>query len=163
MTKQRKPLNWTEFELCWGTRSPSGEFIPNPLGNPVRVTGETMANDAVVIALGEQAFAIYGPASFARLLAWRLRQPSPSRAVLDDIARMLDPSEDGYLKLKVVRHRKGKTATRSVNDAAIAKAILRSQQKLGRKRLSKTAVGTIADQFEVSEAKVRKVISQIRK
>jgi hypothetical protein len=161
MTKQRKPLNWTEFELCWGTHSPSGEFIPS--GKTVRVTRETMASDALRMALDEQLFAIQGAASVAQLLARQLRQPSPSRAVLDQIARMLDPSDDGYLKLKVVRHRKGKTATRYVNDAAIAKAFREIQQQLNATAKSKhgitgRTVNKVAKLLGVSPAKVRKVI-----
>jgi hypothetical protein len=160
MTKQRKPLNWTEYELCWGTYSPSGEFIPS--GKTVRVTRET-DNDALGMALDEQVFDVQGPASFAELLAWRLRQPSPSRAVLDQIARMLDPSDDGYLKLKVVRHRKGKTAAKYVNDAAIAKAFREIRQQLIATAKSKhgitgRTVKKVAELFEISPSKVRKAI-----
>jgi len=158
MTKQRKPLNWTEYELCWATRSPSGEYIPTPSGKTVHVTRETV-DDALGMALDEQLFAIKGPASVARLLAWRLRQPSPSRTVLDQIARMLDPSDDGHLKLKVVRHHKGKTATRYVNDAAIAKAVKKNTEARGNKHgTQKKAVAEVAKQFEVSEATVLKAI-----
>jgi hypothetical protein len=158
MTKQRKPLNWTEFELCWGTRSSSGELIPEPSGKTVHVTRETAA-DTLDMALIEQAFAIKGPDTVARLLAWRLRQPSPSRTILDQIARMLDPSDDGYLKLKVVRHRRGKTATRNVNDAAIAKAVKKGVEvRRNRHGKQKIAVREVAKQFGYSRAKVLKAI-----
>src|SRR5262249_30304500 len=147
MTKQQKP-----------------EYVPGiPQGKVVHVTREMMDNDAVGMALDEQLFDIEGPTSFASLLAWRLRQPSPPRVVLDQIARMLDPQTDDYIKLVVVRRRKGRTMTKRVNDVAIAKAVIGSQQKLGRKRLSKEEVGEIANRFEISDAKVRKVISQTRK
>jgi len=129
-----------------------------PQGKVVRVTPE-ISDDAVDTALIEQAFAIKGPASVARLLAWRLRQPSPSRAVLDQIARMLDPSDDGYLKLRVVRHRRGKTATRNVNDAAIAKAVKKGVEARGNKHgKQKMAVAEVAKQFGVSKATVLKAI-----
>jgi hypothetical protein len=146
------------------TKQQKTENVPVPQGKVIYVTREMMDNDdAVGMALDEQLFAIEGPTSFASLLVWRLRQPSPARVVLDQIARMLDPSEDSYLKLKVVRQKKGKTATKYVNDAAVAKAIRQSQQELGRKSLSKTERGEIADRFGISDAKVRQVISRIRK
>jgi hypothetical protein len=145
------------------TKQQKTETVPVPQGKVVHVTREMTDNDAVGMALDEQLFAIQGPTSIASLLAWRLRQPSPGRVILDQIARMLDPSEDSYLKLKVVRQKKGKSATKYVNDAAIAKAILQSQQELGRKSLSKTERGEIADRFGISDAKVRQVISRIRK
>jgi hypothetical protein len=119
--------------------------------------------DSVYRALIEQLFLMGGPTAVAEFLAARLRDPSPHRDVLDMVARSLDPQNDDYLKLLVVRQRRGKRWTKHVNDQAIAKTILRYRQELGRKRLSKVAVGDIADQFEISEAKVRKVISQIQK
>jgi hypothetical protein len=114
-------------------------------------------------ALVEQLFETRGADAVASLLAEKLGLPDPDPNVIATVARWLDPQTDDYIKLVVVRRRRGKTMTKRVNDVAIAKAIIRSQQKLGRKRLSKEEVGEIADQFEISDAKVRKVISQIRK
>jgi hypothetical protein len=119
--------------------------------------------DAIDMALIEQLYEINGPATVARLLAWRLRKPSPRREVLDMVARWLDPESNDCFKLVVARRRGGKSPTKQLNDQTIAKAILRSQQRLGWKRLSKEEVGDIADQFNISDAKVRKVISQIQK
>jgi hypothetical protein len=143
MTKQQKP-----------------EYVPGvPQGKVVHVTREMMYNDAVGMALDEQLFAIEGPTSIASLLAWRLRQPSPPRVVLDEIARMLDPSEDSYLKLRVVRQKKGKSATTYVNDSAIAEAVRKNTQARGNKHgAQKKAVAEVAKQFEVSKAKVLKAI-----
>jgi hypothetical protein len=150
MTKQQPP---------WYTLRGKDVYEYTPQGKVVRVTREMMDNDAVGIALDEQVFAIKGPASFARLLAWRLRQPSPSRAVLDQIARMLDPSDDSYLKLKVVRHRKGKTATRYVNDAAIVKAVKKGVEARRNKHgKQKMAVTEVAQQLGISRATVLKAL-----
>jgi hypothetical protein len=88
------------------TKQSKTEYVP--AGKVVHVTREMMDNDAVGTALDEQLFAIQGPTSIASLLAWRLRQPSPSRDVLDQIARMLDPSEDSYLKLESGASEEGK-------------------------------------------------------
>jgi NACalpha-BTF3-like transcription factor len=139
------------------TKQPKTEYVP--AGKVVHVTREMMDNDAVRMALDEQLFAIQGPTSIASLLAWRLRQPSPSRVVLNQIARMLDPSEDSYLKLKVVRQKKGKTATKYVNDVAIAKAVKKNMEARGNKHgAQKKAVAAVAEQFEVSKASVLKAI-----
>jgi hypothetical protein len=141
------------------TKQREAEYVPIPPGKPVHVDRETIASDAVDMALIEQAFAIKGSATVARLLVWRLRQSSPSRAVLDQIARMLDPSDDGYLKLRVVRHRKGKTTTKNVNDAAIVKAVKKGvearRNKHGRQKM---AVAEVAKQFRLSKATVLKAI-----
>jgi hypothetical protein len=143
------------------TKQQNVEYIPAPGGKIVHAR-KMMPNDAVDMALIEQIFAIHGPASVARLLAWRLRQPSPRSAVLEGIARMLDPSEDGYLKLVVVRRRKAKTATRSVNDAAIAEAVKENMEARGNKRGSlKAAVAEVAGDFEVKEPTVRKALRNL--
>jgi hypothetical protein len=89
----------------------------------------------------------------------RLRNPSPWRVALDQIARMLDPSDNGYLKLKVVRHRRGRTAMKYVNDAAIAKAVKKGvearRNKHGRQKM---AVAEVAKQFGISKATVLKAM-----
>jgi hypothetical protein len=134
MTKQR--INWNEFHI---------------IGD--------MDDDSLHMAHLEQILTIFGPTSTARLLAEQLRHPSTSRAVLDQIARMLDPSDNGYLKLKVVRHRRGKTATKYVNDAAIAKAVKKGVEARRNKHgKQKMAVREVAKQFGVSRATVLKAI-----
>jgi hypothetical protein len=136
MTKQRKPLNWNEFH----------------------VIGE-MDDGSLYMAHLEHVFAIFGSACIAEELAMRLRNPSPWRVALDQIARMLDPSDDGYLKLRVVRHRKGRTAMKYVNDAAIVKAVKKGvearRNKHGRQKM---AVAEVAKQFRVSKATVLKAL-----
>jgi hypothetical protein len=100
MTKQRNWMKyWNEFHVM------------------------EMDDGSLYMAWLEQNFALFGPACIAEELAMRLRNPSPWRVILDQIARMLDPSDNGYLKLEVVRHRKGKTARKYVEDAAIVKAV----------------------------------------
>jgi hypothetical protein len=136
MTKQRKPLNWNEFH----------------------VIGE-MDDGSLYMAHLEQNFAIFGPACIAEELAMRLRNPSPWRVALDQTARMLDPSDNGYLKLEVVRHRKGKTARKYVNDAAIVKAVKKNMEARSSKHgRQKMAVAIVAKQFGVSKATVLKAI-----
>jgi len=160
MTKQRKTECIPDFlALAWGPRA--GGNVPMARGKVVHVTRKMMANDADAIdmALLEQAFAIQGATSIASLLAWRLRQPSPNRAALNGIARMLDPSEDGHLKLKVVRNREGKTATRYINDATIAKAVKKDMEARGNKHGDQImAVKKVAKLFGVSKATVLKAI-----
>jgi hypothetical protein len=153
MTKQQPPwhiLRGKDVHEC----TPQGKVVHATPG---------ISDEVADTALLEQVLAIKGPAkgpaTVARLLAWRLRQPSPSRAVLDQIARMLDPSDDGYLKLRVVRHRKGRTATRYVNDAAMAKAVkilTEARGKLHGKQ--KKAVTDVAELFKVSRAAVLKAL-----
>jgi hypothetical protein len=144
------------------TKQRKTEYIPVPRGKTVHVSSrEMMANDAVDMALIEQLYEIKGPATVARLLAWRLRHPAPRHAALDLVARMLDPLDDGYLKLRVVRYRKGKTATKHVNDAAIARAFQEIQQHLNATAKSKHGITSrtvkrVATLFEISPSKVRK-------
>jgi hypothetical protein len=78
----------------------------------------------------------------ARFLAEGLRDPS-RRPGIADMARLLDPDNNASFKLEIVRHRHGRSSTKAVNDRAIVKAILKAQQELGRKRLSKKEVGDI--------------------
>ena len=130
----------------------------------VHVTAE-IADDALYMALLEQLFLKKGPDSIARLMAARLRDPSPHRAVLDLVAQMLDPQGDFFLKLVVVPRGRGKPETKlkwtkRVNDVAIAKAVLHYQQELGNKYGSgKRAVSQVAELFAVSEGKVRKAMA----
>jgi hypothetical protein len=155
MTKRKAdPVAW---ELKWIDQRTGKE-----LGKSIHAAAKPW-DDNIFAAAIEQFYTLNGPTAVADFLSTRLRHPSPPRALLNLVARLLDPQDNFSFKLVVERRRSGKSWTKHVNDAAIAEAILRSQQKLGRKRLSKKEVGDIADQFEISDAKVRKVKSQIRK
>jgi hypothetical protein len=121
-----------------------------------------MPVNAVYAALIEQLFEMQGPKSVARLFAERLRDPEPHPGVLCMVARCLEPQSDNRFELVLKRRRNGKSPTTQINDVAITKAI-NDRQALGKKRLSKADVGGIAVQLGISDAKVRKVISQIRK
>jgi hypothetical protein len=159
MTKQQKTEQIPELrEFVW---LPMSGKAPVPLAKVIHVTSEMMANDTVDMhmALIEQLFARQSPASVARLLTERLRDRSPHRGTLDLVARMLDPSEGGYLKLVLVRRRKGKTATRHVNDAAIAKAVKIKMEARGNKHGDqKKAVAEVTKLFNVKKATVLKAI-----
>jgi len=120
-----------------------------------------MDDDSVYKALIEQLFVMTGPTTVAELLAKLLRGPSPHRSVLDMVAGWLDPKSDDRFKLVVARRRTGKSPTKHVNDAALRAAVLRHQQQLGDIRgARKMAVGKTADQFQVSEAAVRKALAK---
>ena len=62
------------------TKQRETEYIP--VGKVVHAT-RGIATDAVHAATIEQLFAVKGPDTIARLLAARLRDPSPDRAILD--------------------------------------------------------------------------------
>jgi hypothetical protein len=159
MTKQQTTEQTPElWEFAW---LPISGKAPVP-GKVIHVTSEMIANDSVDmhVAFIEQLFANLGPAPVARLLTERLRDRSPHRGILDLVARMLDPSEGGYLKLVVVRRRKGRTATRYVNDAAIAKAVKKNMEARGNKHGDqRKAVAEVAKLFSVRKATVLKAIS----
>jgi hypothetical protein len=158
MTK-RKTKHIPEFlSLAWG---PKNGNVPVSLRKVIHVTKEMMANDTVDIdmALIEQIYEIQGPASVARLLAWRLRNPSPPRAVLNMVARWLDPEGDDCFKLVVVRQRVGKSPTKRINDITLKKAVVDYERALGSKHGSRTkAVKKVAKVFEVSKATVLKAL-----
>jgi hypothetical protein len=118
---------------------------------------------AVHAALYEQLYEMIGRVEFARHLAARLRDPSPHRTVLDAVARMLDPEGDDCFQVVVRRRRGGKSPTKHVKDAALAKAIVEQEQE-GRPKHGerKGADGKIADQFNISESKVRQVRGRLR-
>ena len=121
----------------------------------------SVTEDAVVTALYEQLYEQIGPAAFASFLAARLRDPSPHPANLLMVARWLDPQSNDSLALVAVRRRRGKTWRKRVNDAAVAERVFKYEQMFGGRRGSiKKIVGEVADQFEISEAKVRKVMRQ---
>jgi hypothetical protein len=99
MTKQG-PVAW---ELKWideRTGRESGKTIHAP-GKPW--------DDNIFAAAIEQLYALKGPTAVARLLSTRLRDRSPSRVVLNLVARLLDPQNNSdSFKLAVKRHRRGK-------------------------------------------------------
>src|SRR5262249_33293749 len=70
-------------------------------------------------AIVEQLFEARGADAVAELLAGLLRLPAPHPDVIATVARWLDPQTDDHIKLVVVRRRRGKSATKRVNDAAI--------------------------------------------
>jgi len=157
MTKRRPLSDMTKYEFMWVPCDGAGKESAIVHGGGAKTEQEIYA------AVMEQLFKTKGADAVASLLAAHLRLPTPHRDVIATVARWLDPQTDDYIKLVVVRRRSGKSQTKHVNDAAIAEAILRSQQEFGRGNLNKKAVSEIADQFKVSEAKIRQVISQIRK
>jgi hypothetical protein len=115
--------------------------------------------DEVYMALLEQLLEMRGPTAIERLFAERLRDPEPNRAILDTVARWLDPQNNYSLALGVVRRRCGKTWTKHVNDAAVAGAVLKYKKMSGDRRgIIKKIVGKVAEDFKISEAKVRQVI-----
>jgi hypothetical protein len=128
------------------------------------VHGSSRGSPVVLyMALYEQLFKSIGPTDFADLIAERLRDSPPHPAILEMVARWLDPKGDDFFKL-VVRRRRGKSWTKKANDLAIAESAAECKQALGGKHGSlKKAVGEIADRFEVSDAKVRKVMRSIPK
>jgi hypothetical protein len=133
-------------------------YTPAPKGRAVHAA-RGISTDAVYAALIEQLLAVNGPDAIARLLATRLRDPSPHRAILDMVARWLDPRGDDRFKLKVVRRRGGKSPTKSVNEIALVKAVAAYQRASGNKHgAQKKAVAEVADQFEVSKATVLKAL-----
>jgi hypothetical protein len=138
------------------TKQRETEYIP--VGKVVHAT-RGIATDAVHAAIIEQLFAVKGPDTIARLLAARLRDPSPDRAILDMVARWLDPQGDDCFKLKVERRRSGKSPTKSVNNIALVKAVAAYQRAFGNKHgHQKKAVAKVAKEFEVSKATVLKAI-----
>jgi len=157
MTKRQPLSDPTKYQFKWIPLDGVGKESAIVHGSGAKTPQELYA------VLVEQLFETRGADAIASLLAENLRLPDPDPDMIATVARWLDPQTDDYIKLVVVRRRGGKTMTKRVNDRAVAKAIIKSQQELGRKRLSKEEVGEIADQFEISDAKVRKVISQIRK
>jgi hypothetical protein len=153
MTRQG-PVAW---ELKWIDKE-TGEELGKSIYAPEKPWDEN------IFAAGiEQLYALRGPAAVAHFLSTRLRNPSSQpRAFFEMIARMIDPSEDGYLKLVVERRRSGKRWTRRANDAALAKAVTKYERALGNKRGSrKAAVGAVADLFNVGEGTVRKALRNL--
>jgi integrase len=145
-------------EFVW---LPMSGKAPVPLGKVIHVTREMMANDTVDMHMAfiERLFATQGPAPVAHFLAERLRDCPSHPGNLDLVARMLDPSEGGYLKLVLVRRRKGKTATRHVNDAAIAKAVKIKMEARGNKHGDqRKAVAEVVKLFNVKKATVLKAM-----
>jgi hypothetical protein len=115
------------------------------------------------MALYEELFKSIGSTDFADFIAERLRDSPPSPAILEMVARWLDPKGDDFFKLVVVRRRRGKSWTKKANDLAIGEAFAERKRALGGKHGNlKKAVGEIADQFGVSSAKVRKIMRSIR-
>jgi integrase len=159
MTKQQKTEQIPELrEFVW---LPMSGKAPVPLGKVIHVTKEMMANDTVDMHMAfiERLFATQGPAPVARYLTERLRDCPPHPGNLDLVARMLDPSEGGYLKLVLVRRRKGKTATRHINDAAIARAVKIKMEARGNKHGDqRKAVAEVAKLFNVKKATVLKAM-----
>jgi hypothetical protein len=117
------------------------------------------ANMAVI----EEIFAKTGADGLASLIATRLRNPCPDRAVLDAVARLLEPHDDDDLALVVVRRSAGNTKTRStqrLDDIKLAMAVLHCEQEdSGAKRgIRKRAVDTVANREGISKAKVLKAL-----
>jgi hypothetical protein len=120
----------------------------------------------VHMALLEQAFEtkrkIEGlaraKASMARFLAARLRDPDPSREILDTVARMLDGND--VFRLVLDQRSSGERYTKRVNDGAIAKA-LRQEIAAGKPKYG--MMQRVAKGLGVGPDKVRQVHAQIVK
>ena len=110
-------------------------------------------------AIMEPLFKVLSPDDVASFLAGYLRSPAPHPDVIATVSHWLDPQTDDYIKLVVLRRRDGKSVTKRVNDAAIAKAVLKYRQAAGNKRGSlKHIVAEIAARYGVSEPTVRKAM-----
>ena len=154
--KRIKTLMLHEFRCI---REDTGEVV----GKTIRALPKPWDEDAFFAATIEQLYGFGGPRAVASYLSKSLHDPSTSRIAINVITRLLDPQDNSSLRLAVQRRRSGKSWIKHVNDAPVARMIKKYQQTLGRKRLGKKTVGDIADQFKISPAKVRKVISQSRK
>jgi hypothetical protein len=111
------------------------------------------------MALYEELFKSIGPTDFADFIAKRLLDSPPNPAILEMVARGLDPKGDDFFKLVVVRRRRGKSWTKKANDLAIAEAVAESKRALGNKHGDqKKAVKEVAKHFDVSKARVLKTI-----
>ena len=145
-------------------RAPDGKVMAYdspPGGKPVHVTREMMKDPDFDIALLEQLLNIQGPKAIARFLADRLRKPSEYPGIPEMVARLLGPDSNASFRLEIVRHRGGKSPTRRFTDATMVKWVKFYQRARGKEHLSKKDVGEIADEFDVSVAKIRKVITEI--
>ena len=75
------------------------------------------------------------------------------------VARCLDPQSDDRFELVLKRRRAGKSWTKSVNNAAIAKAVEKYRRAFGNKHGSlKKAVKETARELGISQPVVRKAI-----
>jgi hypothetical protein len=125
----------------------------------VNVTKEMMKDPNLDFALLEQLLKIKGPKAIKRFLAERLRKPSEYPAIPELVARLLELDANAKFRLEIVRHKGGKSPTRRFTDAAITKWF----HAYGKEHLNKEEIGAIADEFNVSDAKVRQVITDIRR
>ena len=76
------------------------------------------------------------------------------------VARCLDPQSDDRFELVLKRRRDGKSWTKSVNNAAIAKAVEKCRQALGNKHGDQErAVRKVAKKFGIAGPTVRKAIA----
>ena len=152
MTKRRLS-DMTSSEFKWVPRDSVGKESAIVHGSGAKTEQEIYA------AVVEQLFKAQDADAVASLLAARLRDPAPHPDVIATVARWLDPQTNDHIKLVVVRRRRGKSATKRVNDAAIIKAVLKRRQAAGNKRGSlKDIVAKVAALYGVKEPTVRKAM-----
>jgi len=154
MTK-RPPIKGTpsEFEFMWIPCDGVGKESAIVHGSGAKTEQEI--DEAIV----EQLFEVQGADAVASFLAESLRLPAPHPGVIATVARWLDPQIDGYVKLVVRRRRRGKRMTKRLSDAAIALAVKKNMEARGNKHGDQQkAVKKVAEEFEVSKARVLKAI-----
>jgi|SRR6516225_3639609 hypothetical protein len=153
MTKRRPLSDPAKYEFMWVPYDSVGKESAIVHGSDAKTPQEIYA------AVMEQLFEVEGADAVASFLAGHLRLPAPHPDLIATVARWLDPQTDDYIKLVVVGRRRGKRMTKRVNDAAIAKAVMKNMEARGNKHGDqKKAVKEVAKQFEVSKATVLKAL-----
>jgi hypothetical protein len=153
MTKRQPLSDPAKYEFKWVPLDGTSKESAIVRGSGAKAPQELYA------ALVEQIFEVRGADAVACFLAERLRDPEPHPDVIAMVARWLDPQTDSYIKLVVVRRRRGKRMTKRVNDAAIAKAVKKNLKERGDKHGDQgKAVKEVAEVFGVSKATVLKAI-----
>jgi hypothetical protein len=125
--------------------------------------------DGNMVAI-EQIFAEKGAEGVARIIAKRLRESNPERAILDGVARLLDPQPGDDLELVIKRRGAGNPKTKwdkRADDIKVALAVLDCEERLKANRrkdgktergIRKLAIGEIAEQRGIKDSTVRKTM-----
>jgi hypothetical protein len=119
------------------------------------------------MATVEKIFEERGGEGLAQLIAKKLRGANPHQAIIEMVARLLDPQPDDDLALVVERRSRGNTKTKWVqrkNDIEIAAAVVNYELehvKGGKPVLRKVAIGKIANQRRITDRRVRQALSNV--
>jgi hypothetical protein len=101
MTKRQPLSDPAKYEFKWVPLDGTSKESAIVRGSGAKAPQELYA------ALVEQIFEVRGADAVACFLAERLRDPEPHPDVIAMVARWLDPQTDSYIKLVVVRRRRG--------------------------------------------------------